>query len=72
MKPKQLLRLLVSLGGKVIRQKGSHARVRLDGAETTVPMHAGEDIAPGTLRVIERQLEPVLGRGWLKRLTKGK
>jgi predicted RNA binding protein YcfA (HicA-like mRNA interferase family) len=30
-----------------------------------VPVHGGEDLAPGTLRAIERQLEPCLGKGWL-------
>jgi predicted RNA binding protein YcfA (HicA-like mRNA interferase family) len=32
---------------------------------TTVPQHAG-DIPAGTLRAIERDLEPALGRGWLR------
>jgi predicted RNA binding protein YcfA (HicA-like mRNA interferase family) len=49
-----------------VRQKGSHARfVSACGrCATTVPMHAG-DIAPGTLRSIERQMEPCYGKGWL-------
>lgn len=34
---------------------------------TTVPIHAGEDIGPGLLRRIERDLEPCLGKGWLKK-----
>ena len=34
---------------------------------TTVPVHAGEDIGPGLLRRIERDLEPCLGKGWLKK-----
>jgi predicted RNA binding protein YcfA (HicA-like mRNA interferase family) len=34
---------------------------------TTVPVHAGEDIKKGTLRGIERDLEPCLGKGWLER-----
>jgi predicted RNase H-like HicB family nuclease len=34
---------------------------------TTVPVHAGEDIGPGLLRCIERDLEPCLGKGWLKK-----
>ena len=33
---------------------------------TTVPVHAGEDIKKGTLRGIERDLEPCLGKGWLE------
>ena len=34
-------------------------------ARTTVAQHAG-DVRPGTLRAIERDLEPVFGKGWLK------
>jgi predicted RNA binding protein YcfA (HicA-like mRNA interferase family) len=34
---------------------------------TTVPVHAGEDIGPGLLRHIERDLEPCLGKGWFKK-----
>jgi predicted RNA binding protein YcfA (HicA-like mRNA interferase family) len=34
---------------------------------TTVPVHAGEDIGPGLLRRIERDLEPCVGKGWLKK-----
>lgn len=30
----------------------------------TVPNHPGKDIPPGTLRNIEKQLEPALGKGW--------
>jgi predicted RNA binding protein YcfA (HicA-like mRNA interferase family) len=61
-------------GGILLRQCGSHrqyeARVTLaDGTEiaarTTVAQHAG-DVRPGTLRAIERDLEPVFGKGWLK------
>ena len=43
----------------------STARVRQ--CVTTVPVHAGEDIGPGLLRRIERDLEPCLGKGWLKK-----
>jgi hypothetical protein len=32
---------------------------------TTVSQHAG-DIPAGTLRAIERDLEPALGKGWLR------
>jgi predicted RNA binding protein YcfA (HicA-like mRNA interferase family) len=56
------------------RQVGSHRRYVVTyvdpstGEErqvpTTVPQHAG-DIPTGTLRAIERDLEPVLGKGWL-------
>jgi predicted RNA binding protein YcfA (HicA-like mRNA interferase family) len=63
---RRLLRQLRSLGCEVIRQRGSHVRVRCGKCETTVPVHAGEDLPPGTLRAIERDLEPCLGRRWLR------
>ncbi len=65
---KQVLRKLRKLGGEVIRQKGSHVRVvcRCGKNTTTVPVHAGRDLPPGTLRAIERDLEPCLGRRWLR------
>lgn len=48
---KDLLRVLTKLGYQLIRQKGSHARLRCitpAGEHTiTVPMH--DEIAPGTL-----------------------
>jgi len=34
-------------------------------AQTIVAQHRG-DIPIGTLRAIERQMEPVFGKGWLK------
>jgi predicted RNA binding protein YcfA (HicA-like mRNA interferase family) len=61
-------------GGVMARQAGSHRRYVVTyadaaGAEvkvaTTVPQHTG-DIPAGTLRAIERDLEPALGKGWLR------
>ncbi len=37
---------------------------------TTVPVHAGEDIGPGLLRRIERDLEPCLGKGMVEEAVK--
>jgi predicted RNA binding protein YcfA (HicA-like mRNA interferase family) len=54
-------------GCREVRQKGSHLRIECANCVATVPVHAGEDIGPGLLRKIERDLEPCLGRGWLKR-----
>jgi len=57
----------------MIRQVGSHRRyvasyVNHDGTEvkvsTTVAQHPG-DIPRGTLRAIEKDLEPAFGKGWL-------
>ena len=64
------MRLIERNGGILLRQRGSHrqyeARVTLaDGTEVTaratVAQHAG-DVRPGTLRAIERDLEPCSGR----------
>jgi len=61
---KELLRRLRRLGCEEVRRKGSHVRVECGKCVTTVPVHAGEDLPPGTLRAIERDLEPCLGKGW--------
>ncbi|WP_416246663.1 type II toxin-antitoxin system HicA family toxin [Candidatus Poriferisodalis multihospitum] len=63
----ELLRMTRRLGCEVLRQRGSHVRLRCGECSTTVPVHAGRDIPIGTLRAIERQLEPCLGKGWLRR-----
>ena len=63
---KELRRLLRSLGCVELRQKGSHLRVQCGRCHTTVPVHPGEDIGPGLLRKIERDLEPCLGKDWLR------
>ena len=63
---KDLLRRLRRLGCEEVRQKGSHVRVQCGKCTTTVPVHAGQDLPPGTLRAIKRDLEPCLGKGWLK------
>jgi predicted RNA binding protein YcfA (HicA-like mRNA interferase family) len=54
-----------SLGGYSVGQRGSHAvyRAERDGliVQTVVALHAG-DVPNGTLRAIEKDLEPVLGK----------
>jgi predicted RNA binding protein YcfA (HicA-like mRNA interferase family) len=35
-------------------------------AQTTVPDHGARDLGPGLVRAIERQMEPVFGKGWLR------
>jgi len=50
----------------MVRQKGSHQRWDVGSCSATVPV--ATEIAPGTVRNIERQLAPCLGEGWL---TKG-
>jgi predicted RNA binding protein YcfA (HicA-like mRNA interferase family) len=71
---REVNRRIERLGGVMIRQTRSHRRymvtyANVAGAEakiaTTVPQHSG-DIPAGTLRAIERDLEPGLGKGWLR------
>jgi len=67
-------RRIERLGGVMVRQVGSHRRyvVTYTSAAgmvmtvaTTVAQHAG-DVPAGTLRAIERDQEPGLGKGWLR------
>lgn len=67
---KALLKILKSFGCVVLRQKGSHARVQCGKCFTTVPLHAGEEIGPGLLRKIEKDVEACLGPRWLTRSLK--
>jgi len=56
-------------GGVILRQRGSHRFYQVTGggetARTTVPQHSG-DIPVGLLGKIQKDLEPALGKGWLK------
>ena len=63
---RRLLKQLKKLECEVVRQRGSHVRIRCGRCQTTVPVHAGEDLPPGTLRAIEQALEPCLGAKWLR------
>ena len=63
---KEVLRRLKKRGCDVVRQKGSHVRIRCKECQTTVPVHAGEDLPVGTLSAIERDLAACIGRGWRK------
>lgn len=63
----ELLRILRKRGCVEVRRRGSHVRVRCGDCLTTVPVHSGEDLGPGLLRAIERDLEMCLGKGWLGR-----
>jgi len=53
---KELIAFLEHTGFSIIRQKGSHVRMKSDdGRYTTVPIHAGEDLPKGLLRKIIRE-----------------
>jgi predicted RNA binding protein YcfA (HicA-like mRNA interferase family) len=71
---REVNRRIERLGGVLVRQVGSHRRYAVTYSDdagvrvtvaTTVAQHAG-DIPAGTLRAIERDLEPALGKGWLR------
>ncbi|WP_268753248.1 type II toxin-antitoxin system HicA family toxin [Corynebacterium glucuronolyticum] len=72
MRVTELTKILAARGATMIRQRGSHQRWKAsrDGitAYTTVAMPGmrSGDIPQGTLRQIEQQMEPVLGKGWLR------
>jgi predicted RNA binding protein YcfA (HicA-like mRNA interferase family) len=58
LKAGRLIRLLEQLGFELVRQKGSHARLRHpDGRVVTVPVHPAQDIGRGLLRKIMRDAE---------------
>lgn len=53
---KDLITFLEKLGFVIIRQKGSHVRMKSDdGRYTTIPVHSDEDIPKGLLRKIIRE-----------------
>ena len=55
---RQLIAALTKAGFVVVRQKGSHLRLRhSDGRVVTVPDHRGQDIGRGLLRKILRDTE---------------
>ena len=66
MKARELLEILNAAGCQARQAKGAHIVVECGKCRTVVSYHQGKDIATGTLRAIERQLEPCLGKGWLK------
>jgi predicted RNA binding protein YcfA (HicA-like mRNA interferase family) len=74
MRAREVNRRIERLGGKMVRQVGSHRRypAKYQDAEgiegrvaTTVPQHQG-DIPIGTLRAIEQDMKPAFGEGWLR------
>jgi predicted RNA binding protein YcfA (HicA-like mRNA interferase family) len=57
LKPREVVAILERLGFVTVRQRGSHRQFRhADGRVTTVPFHAGRDIAPALLRQIARDV----------------
>lgn len=57
LRPREVVAILERLGFVEVRQRGSHKQFRHpDGRVTTVPFHAGRDIAPALLRQIARDI----------------
>jgi predicted RNA binding protein YcfA (HicA-like mRNA interferase family) len=55
---KKLEKLLINLGFKKVRQKGSNVFYRHpDGRTTTIPHHRGRDLARPLLREILKEIE---------------
>lgn len=70
MKARELNRKIETLGGQMVRQRGSHRRYQAltpkgEAVYTVVPQHGG-DIPKGTLAAISRDLAPAFGKGWEK------
>ncbi len=55
---------LRKLGAVEVRQNGCHLTIKHGDCQAVIPVHGG-DIPKGTLRNIERAMEPALGKGWL-------
>ena len=56
--PNELIRALERAGFQIIRQRGSHVRMKhADGQVLTLPVHPGRDIGRGLLRKILRDAE---------------
>ena len=69
MRPREVIKRMRALDptARVVHQDGSHQKWRLhDGSSVIIPIHS-DDIPTGTLRSIERQGEPALGRMWLRK-----
>lgn len=58
---KEMIKALLKLGFKVIRQKGSHVHLTKEASDkilhVTVPVHGNEDLNPFVFRCICRQAE---------------
>jgi predicted RNA binding protein YcfA (HicA-like mRNA interferase family) len=68
--PRELIRILRRLGAEERAGKGSHVRFRVGTCFRVVPNHKGEDLKTGTVSGIEADLEPCLGKNWLKELLR--
>ncbi len=65
MKYRELKRLFAKHGVTYVRTRGDHEVWTVGSCTTVVP--ADSEVAPGTLRQIEKHLAPCLGEGWLSK-----
>lgn len=65
MKAREVVQRLRARGCEERKGKGSHRVFTFGACRTTVSIHRGKDIKRGTLRGIERDMEPEFGPGWL-------
>jgi predicted RNA binding protein YcfA (HicA-like mRNA interferase family) len=70
MKTAEVVKKVTALGGVELRQRGSHRTFRATKggitAQVTIPDHGAKDLGTGLVSAIQRQMEPVFGKGWLK------
>jgi len=58
LKVKELVKILNKMGFSKHHQVGSHVQFKCpEGKRTTIPIHAGRDIPPGTLKAILKDIE---------------
>ena len=65
-----MIAILRRLGAVERAAKGAHIRFSIGACSTTVSNHKGEDLKTGTVHGIESDLEPCLGKDWLKKLLR--
>lgn len=54
----KLITILINIGFKEVRQKGSHKLFQhSDGRTTVIPFHKGEDLGRGLIRKVLRDIE---------------
>jgi predicted RNA binding protein YcfA (HicA-like mRNA interferase family) len=57
LKPREICRVLETMGFVLVRQRGSHMQYRhTNGRRTTVPNHPGRDVSPVLLRQIIKDI----------------
>jgi predicted RNA binding protein YcfA (HicA-like mRNA interferase family) len=57
LKPREICRVLETIGFVLVRQRGSHMQYRhTNGRRTTVPNHPGRDVSPVLLRQIIKDI----------------